>query len=215
MTRNPLTDDDARLPGGPLPGAPLDDALAALPRDVPPARDLWSGIEAQLEPAARDAPPATRRNPWGWQLAAAVMLVAASSLITAALLRRDDAPQVAEAPVAPLQPAAAQALPAAFGPSHRLSPEYELAHRQLSAMLQERIGRMPASARGKLEDNLAQLRRAADAINEALAGQPGDPLLEELLLSTYQEELAVLAAANQLTAAGGPDPQPDSNRMQL
>jgi len=197
-------------------GERLDQALATLPRDVPPARDLWSGIEAQLEPATAGTALATRRNPWAWQLAAAVVLVAASSLITASLVRRDAAPRVAQAPVVPAPASAdAQALPAAFGPSHRLSPEYENAHRQLTAMLQERIGRMPASARGKLEDNLAQLRRAADAINQALAEEPGDPLLEELLLSTYQEELAVLAAANQLTAAGGPGPQPDSSRMQL
>ena len=197
-------------------GERLDQALATLPCDVPPARDLWSGIEAQLEPAAAGAALATRRNPWAWHLAAAVALVAASSLITASLVGRDDAPQVAQAPVVPANaPTDVQALPAAFGPSHHLSAEYESAHRQLTAMLQERIGRMPASARGKLEDNLAQLRRAADAINQALAEEPGDPLLEELLLSTYQEELAVLAAANQLTAAGGPGPQPDSSRMQL
>jgi hypothetical protein len=197
-------------------GERLDLALASLPRDVPPGRDLWSGIEAQLEPAVSGAEPAARRNPWAWQLAAAVALVVASSLITASLVRRNDAPQLVQAPVVPAHASAdVQAVPAAFGPSHHLSPEYETAHRQLTAMLQERIGRMPSSARSKLEDNLAQLRRAADAINEALAEEPGDPLLEELLLSTYQEELAVLAAANQLTAAGGPGAQPDSSRMQL
>jgi hypothetical protein len=31
------------------------------------------------------------------------------------------------------------------------------------------------------------------------ARQPGDPLLQELLLSTYQQELGVLASVNQLT----------------
>jgi hypothetical protein len=112
-------------------------------------------------------------------------------------------------------PTAVQALPAAFGPSHSLSPEYERARGQLTTMLQQRIDRMPRSARSKLEDNLAQLRRAAHEINDALDEQPGDALLEELLLSTYQEELAVLAAANQLTAAGGAGPQADSSRMQL
>ena len=34
--------------------------------------------------------------------------------------------------------------------------------------------------------------------------QPGDPLLEELLLTTYQEELAVLASVNQLANLNGP-----------
>ena len=64
------------------------------------------------------------------------------------------------------------------------------------------MGSMPASARQKLLANLAEMRRAADEINTALARQPGDPLLEELLLNTYQDELGVLASVNQLTSTG-------------
>jgi hypothetical protein len=195
------------------PRGALDQALDALPRDVMPARDLWSGIESQI--AGRPVPSTAPRRSWGWELAAAVVLVVASSLITAALLRRHEPASVAQAPGWPADAAGVQALPASFGSSHRLSPEYDSARRQLTLMLQQRIDRMPPSARSKLEDNLAQLRRAAAEINAALAQQPGDPLLEELLLSTYQEELAVLAAANQLTAAGGAGPQTDSSRMQL
>ena len=43
------------------------------------------------------------------------------------------------------------------------------------------------------------MHRAVAEINAALARQPGDPLLEELLLNTYQDELGVLASVNQLT----------------
>jgi hypothetical protein len=143
--------------------------------------------------------------------AAAVLLVAASSLITASLVRRsgDGAVATAAAPAGPRngsQPAAGAAVaqPAAFGPGHALSPEYAAARAQLAAMLTARIDDLPSSARQKLEDNLAQLRRATDEINAALALQPGDPLLEELLLNTYQEELAVLASVNDLTTANGP-----------
>jgi hypothetical protein len=134
-------------------------------------------------------------------------------LITAVLIRRQDGVQVAQAPSSAVGDA--QVVPAAFGPSYSLSPEYQVAHRQLSAMLQQRIGRMPSAARAKLEVNLGELRHAANEISAALAGQPGDPLLEELLLNTYQEELSVLAAANQLTAAGAVGSPPDSSRMQL
>ncbi len=189
----------------------LDEALGAMPRDVPPARDLWAGIQAQLDVAPASATPA--RSRWGWQLAAALALVVVSSLITAKLLQRHEAASVAQAPQ--VAPGAMRVVPASFGPGHRLSPEYEQARQQLTVMLQERIDRMPPAARTKLVENLAQLRHAAGEINDALAEEPGDPLLEELLLSTYQEELAVLAAANQLTAAGGADPSTDSSRMQL
>jgi hypothetical protein len=59
---------------------------------------------------------------------------------------------------------------------------------------------MPPSARQKLEANLAEMHRAVAEINAALARQPGNPLLEELLLNTYQDELGVLASVKQLTS---------------
>ena len=60
------------------------------------------------------------------------------------------------------------------------------------------------------------MRRAADEINAALAAQPGDPLLEELLLKTYQDELAVLSSVNELTnSLGRADAPAAEKRMQL
>jgi hypothetical protein len=173
----------------------LDRALAGLPRELTPDRDLWPGIAAQLEP---------RRAPRRWLplAAAALLLVAASSLITAQLVRRSVAP-VASTAVTPGAPASGAVLPASFGPGHALSPEYVAARQQLAAMLATRMDRLPSSARQKVEDNLAQLHRAADEINAALALQPGDALLEELLLNTYQDELAVLASVNQLANLNG------------
>ena len=192
----------------------VDRALAGLAREVAPRRDLWPDIAARLQPSAPGGRAASRRG-WAWQLAAALVLVTASSLVTAVLVRRSE-PSLAEARVRPATAGGpVQAMPAAFGPGQAMSPDYETARRQLSALLRQRIDRMPVSARQKLESNLAELRRAAVEINEALDEQPGDPMLEELLLSTYQEELSVLAAASQLTAAGEPGAVPDSSRMQL
>jgi hypothetical protein len=171
----------------------LEQALGRLPRNVDPAHDLWPAIEARLE--AREARP--RR--WPWQAAAAVLLVAGSSLLTASLVRRD------LSRVVRMQAPAAQVatIPAAYGAAYALDPEYVAARQQLSSMLESRIDSMPASARQKLEANLAEIRRATAEISEALALQPGDPLLEELLLNTYQDELAVLASVNQLTGTNG------------
>ena len=166
----------------------LDAALALLPRELPPVRDLWPDIESRLEPRGR-------RGAWAWQAAAAIALVAVSSLITANLVRRADRP-VARASAPDPQ---AQVTKAAFGPSYSLNAEYDNARRQLATDLERRLAVLPPSARQKLEANLAEMHRAAAEINAALARQPGDPLLEELLLNTYQDELGVLASVNQLT----------------
>jgi hypothetical protein len=110
-----------------------------------------------------------------------------------------------------------EAMPAAFGPGTRLAPEYVAARRQLTTMLEARMAQLPESTRAKLQVNLGEMRRAAEEINAALAEQPGDPLLEELLLKTYQDELAVLANVSQLTNAleNTADARADGKRMQL
>ena len=189
---------------GERPDERIDAALASLPRDLPPARDLWPDIESRLEPRGR-------RGAWAWQAAAAIVLVAVSSLVTATLVRRADTP-VARASTPDLQ---AQLTKAAFGPSHSLNAEYDAARRQLAADLERRLAVLPPSARQKLEANLAEMHRAAAEINAALARQPGDPLLEELLLNTYQDELGVLASVNQLTGTSAPDATARQENMKL
>ncbi len=183
--------------------ARLDARLRELPLEVPPGHDLWPEISARIDERVSRAAPAARQSAWLWQTAAALVLVAGSSLLTASLLDRDSLVQQAAAPVTSTSttPAAdgAVVVQAAFGPAGHLDPEYVAARRQLTQMLDRRIAMLPPSARAKLEFNLGEMRRAADEINAALTEQPGDPLLEELLLKTYQDELAVLSNISQLT----------------
>jgi hypothetical protein len=170
----------------------LDASLESLERDVEPRRDLWPDIESRLEPRSRP-----RARAWAWQAAAAVVLVAVSSLVTATLVRRPGAPVArTHAPAI-----AAPVVPATFASPYPLNADYEAARRQLGADLEQRLATLPPSARQKLESNLAEMRRAAEEINAALAREPGDPLLEELLLNTYQDELGVLASVKQMTGA--------------
>jgi len=190
----------------------LEEALARLPRSVEPPGDLWPAIEARLEP--RDSRSGGRRWQWPAAAAAAVLLVAASSLITASLLRRDNTRD--DAVVAQRSPAPSGAVlaPAAFGPGQALGPAYLAARGELARSLEARVARLPPEGRLQLERNLAELRRASEEINAALELSPGDPLLEELLLNVYQDELAVLASVNQMAAGNGGTTN-DPTRMQL
>jgi hypothetical protein len=196
--------------------------LEELPRTVEPARELWPAIEAQLlaGTTADTVPPESRsaRHPsarrWFWQLAAAVVLVTVSSLLTATLINRDAA-HIAAAPPPVTEPPGLFAMPAAFGPAHALDAEYDTARRELAAMLAQRIDTMPPSAVQKLEANLAEMQRATREINSALELRPGDPLLEELLLNTYQAELSVLANASQLSRIDGAVTPLDPTRTRL
>jgi hypothetical protein len=76
------------------------------------------------------------------------------------------------------------------------------ARAELDKRFKERVAALPAADRAKVERNLADLRRAADEISATLAQHPSDPLLQDLLMSTYQSELQLLANVSDLPTAG-------------
>lgn len=179
----------------------LDQLLASLPREVQPERDLWRGIQAEIAktPIVTDSAPVVHFSRSRWmQLAAGVLLVVATSLttfvITRQSLQQDPVVQVANEPV---PTPALNAMPASFGPE-ALGAEYLQARSDLNQRFEERIKTLPPSARAKLERNLADLRQAANEISATLADHPSDPLLQDLLMSTYQRELQLLADVSEV-----------------
>lgn len=182
---------------------PLDKVLAALPRDVQPSRDLWTGISAEISASpARGASSVTASR--FFRLAAGFLLVVASSMITYLLTQQSaqrDVLQARQSAASQLQQAPAlPAMPANFGGQEPLGAEYLQARAALDAQFQRQIATLPPVTRAKLERNLADLRRAAGEISATLAEHPSNPLLQELLLSTYQSELALLGSVSDMTA---------------
>lgn len=188
----------------PLPD-PLDKALASLPRDVQPSRDLWADIRASIDasPASLPSPPSLSSRSW-MRLAAGFLLVVASSLTTYLVTQQSaqkDVLQARQAAAAQLQQAPALlAMPVNFGGQDPLGAEYLQARATLDKEFQRQIATLPPVTRAKLERNLADLRRAAGEISATLAEHPSNPLLQELLLSTYQSELALLGSVGEMTA---------------
>ena len=193
------------------PGQSLDELLASVPRDVPPERDLWSGIQAEIArtPIVTDAAPVVHFTSSRWfQIAAGLLLVLATSLTTFVITRqsmeKDAAMQMANQPM----PAPAlTAMPVSFGPE-MLGAEYMQVRSELKQSFEQRVQTLPPATRAKVERNLADLRRAANEIAATLAEHPSDPLLQDLLMSTYQRELQLLADVSDV-------PLPASTRTDL
>lgn len=184
--------------------AALARRVGAAPRDVPPARDLWPALRARIAAhEAASAPDATpdetnqgvarvgvRWSGWPLRAAAGIAVAVASSAATIALLGRGErgaarpAAPVAAAPA--LQPA--PALPAA-------TAGYESTARDLAVALE---AQRPALAPETIATVEAALRVVDSAIAEgraALARDPGNAMLAELLAVTYRQKVDVLRRA--------------------
>ena len=168
-----------------------DDELIARARglstDISPQKDLWPGIEAAIT-----QPKVSRWMPRLAQAAAVVLLVGASSGLT--WLTTKDQVQIVE-----VVPAGLVFEQASFGGRYALGVGYQEAHRDLQAQLDTELQRLSPKVREEVETNLAMIRGAIGQINEALAEEPDNPLLQELLLQTYREELALMQRVGGLT----------------
>ncbi len=198
----------------------LDARLAGLRRDVEPTRDLWPGIAAAIatstraEPTRAESPPLSRSNVLrfkglrragssrAWQIAASVVLMVASSALTHMLTQRSMQGEILQArqqTVEQMQPVLS-AMPASFGYQTPLGAGYSQARAALGEQFEHHLRSLPPAEQARIERSLTDLRRAASEISSMLAEHPSDPLLQELLLSTYQNELGLLTRVNELGA---------------
>src|SRR5262249_40785733 len=153
-----------------------DEALASLSEDVRPERDLWPQIRAEIEKTPIVAPaPASRVQATWFRLAAAVLLVLATSFTTFYVTRQSLQQPVAQNPTETLQTPAVTAQPASFsfGPE-RLGASYIQAREELDKRFQQRLATLPPADRAKIEKNLADIRHAANEISATLEKHPSD-----------------------------------------
>ncbi len=162
----------------------FDDKLMAdaakLAREIAPERDLWPGIEAAI------STPRRVRQPYLAQAAAVLLLVAGSSFVTYSLM--DKEPIIIERPVS----AGLQTEMASYGGQFELSGEYMNARKDLQMQMDRELAKLSPHSRADVEQNLAVIRDAIVQINAALEREPGNALLQDLLLKTYREELDVM-----------------------
>jgi hypothetical protein len=150
----------------------------ALPRSVLPGRDLWSGIEARLAPVGgtiRPSPARERPGPAAWRplLAAAAL---GGLLLGAALASH----WLREAPDREFA---------------REQARYAEASAALSRALTGDATGLAPETRAVVERTLSILDQAIAEAEAALAADPRNATLEQMLLARYQQRLDLLRRA--------------------
>jgi len=166
-------------------------AARALETEVAPEHDLWPAIENAISRPSR-----TSWNTVFAQAAAVLLLVGASSSLTYLAMNE-------KTPVATFATdnTGLNFERVSFGGHYTLGPGYQDARSSLRAQLDEELERLSPEARAEVVKNISAIRAAIDEINRALVDEPDNILLQELLLSTYREELSVMMKVDRVANA--------------
>ena len=162
-------------------------AAKGLATEIAPQRDLWPGIEEAIQ-----APQRSRWMPLFAQAAAVVLLVGASSAITYITVKDQQQPYVQITPELMFEQTA-------FGSRYNLGLDFQDARATLAAQADEELARLSPELRAEVEKSLEQVHQAIFDINQVLAEQPDNALLQAKLLMAYREELSVLRRVSGLS----------------
>src|ERR1700719_321770 len=169
-------------------------SLRELSPAIEPARDLWPQIEARINEERRMAPGA---------MAAVVASVALGVWIGRSLLPAAGRGAGVESPLSASRgtPPTADA-PTALDVAYVSDPRYQRDRAALMRTLQARLAALPPAARAQVMASLAAIQGAKQDLENALGKDPGNALLQELLVNTYQDEMRVLTDVHEAGDAG-------------
>ncbi len=173
--------------------------LRDLPQAIEPRRDLWPQIEAQIADrgAAVRAPVASGAARRGTAAPRAYLAAAAmvGCVAVGVWLGRSVLPGAGPAPFA--RPVAGTVQTAWVS-----DPRYQRAHEELMRSLGAQLAALPPASRAKVTASLATIHQAKQELESALGKDPGNALLQELLVNTYQDEMRVLTDVREASEAG-------------
>jgi anti-sigma-K factor RskA len=176
--------------------------VARVARDVTPPDEVWPSLRTEIErrkvvalsgaPRSAETAPGVLRRRWTLA-AAAVALVAASSLVTALVLGRGRAPEIAA-----IDTTSTIALPVAVVDAER---SYLASVQELSAALEAARPHLSTETIAIVERNLGVIDEAIAESRSALLRDPGNRVLLDVLAGTYRQKLDLLRRAAQLAAS--------------
>lgn len=152
----------------------------ALPRTVLPSKDLWSGIEARLPAMSSAALPLLPRRP---PLQRPLVLFAAALFLL-----------LAGATLATLYQRAREGATSTFALEQQ---RYATATADLARKLADDPALLSATTRAVVERNLTIVDQAIGEAEKALASDPGNTELEQMVLARYAQRLALLKHATE------------------
>lgn len=164
----------------------VEAALASLPVEIAPARDLWPAIEQSTGSAG------SRR--WPLALAAAVALFTLVGALSWSVWRHAPVELVADVPPA--------AMPRAARPASYELPQdaaYQATRTALARTFAERLALLAPHTRERVQNDLEVIRKANADIRDALRQDPASPVLLQLLRSTWQQEISVYTTVSHST----------------
>jgi hypothetical protein len=176
----------------------VDEALARLPRELTPARDLWPAIAHATDPGterARPEPGPMRWPRWPVALAASLALVGLVAALSWSVLRQ----QGATALLAQDGTASTPARRTMVSFEAPQSAAFLSARAALENTYRQRLAMLAPGTRARVQADLETIRKANADIRDALSRDPASPLLLQLLRSTWQQEIDLYTGVSQAT----------------
>ena len=170
----------------------LLDQSRSLAAEVEPPAEIWFGVHQRI---TGPSSLGSRRRVW-LLAAAALLLVAVSSAVTALLVRHPQA--VAVRQPAPAAPLATVRLPVA---ARAVDADYQAVIRELDESLAQRRAQLAPETIAKVEASLRVVDQAIGEARHALAADPANRDLVDLLAASYERKLELLRRASELLPA--------------
>jgi anti-sigma factor RsiW len=173
----------------------LLERAGTLAATIEPPADGWAALRRRLRQQSQSAPRRGRWvREWGRLAAAAVVLVAGSSALTVLALR---ARTPAQGPAVPPSSAIAAAVPAAVRAVER---SYAGALEELTVTITAQRGALAPETIATLERTLRVIDDAIAEARAALAADPGNRTLLDVLSANYEQKVHLLRRVSELPA---------------
>jgi hypothetical protein len=182
--------------------------VSELPRAIPPPHDGWPSLEARLRESGtpqadegtghRSGRGAARRWRSQWTSIAAAAAVLAAVVVGVSIDRWILSPN------RPVPRIAARGIGPTSGRmtvAYVTDPRYLRERAALLRSVNARLAQLPPPTRQKVLQSLAAIQQSIQQVQQALGKEPGNALLQELLIDSYQNEMQVLATVQ--SASGG------------